>query len=138
MKKRLTIGLRDINCAQIPDTKTMTVVLECSEQLPALRQQIPDTETTTEVLECSEQLPALSDNDVVHLLQGLEETFSASEVDELLKGLETVPAVDESGELLETSVINGSGDCCTGVFGEHYVDNEVRAVMNMDVDDFVV
>jgi hypothetical protein len=114
------------------------VVLECSKQLPALRQQIPDTETTTEVLECSEQLPVLSDSDVAHLLQGLEETFSASEVDELLKGLETVPGVDESGELLETSVINGSGDCCAGVFGEHYVDNEVRAVMNMDVDDFVV
>ncbi len=126
MRKSLTVGLRD-------------TLMDCVQ-----RQQIPVTEAKTEVIQCSEQLPELSDDDVTCLLQGLEETFSATEVEELLKGLEGVSTVNESGELLkgfeETSVINESGDYCLGaeVFGDHYVDDEVRAVMSMNVDDFVV
>ncbi len=138
------IGLHDISCAQ--------------------RSRKPATEVKTDVIQCSEWLPALSDDDVTHLLRGLEETFSVSEVEELLKGLEGVSAVDESGEEIsvisksgeetfsvseveellkglegvsavdesgeEISVISKSGDC--------YVDSEVRAVMSMDIDNFIV
>ena len=146
------IGLHDISCAQRPRkpvTEVKTDVIQCSEWLPALsdddvthllrgleetfsvsevEELLKGTEVKTDVIQCSEWLPALSDDDVTHLLRGLEETFSVSEVEELLKGLEGVSAVGESGE--ETPVISESGDC--------YVDNEVRAVMSMDIDDFIV
>jgi hypothetical protein len=128
MGKSLTVELRDINCAQ--------------------RQWTPVTEVRTDVIQCSEWLPALSDDDVTHLLRGLEETFSTSEVEELLKGLEGVSAVDEGGE--ETFSTSEVEELLRGFKGvstvdesgkeisDCYVNSEVRAVMSMDIDDFIV
>ncbi len=90
---------------------------DCVQERP-LRQQMPMVESEVEVVQCSDQLPMLTDDDVTDLLRGLEETFSVAEVEELLRGLE------------ETSTVNEGGN--------HYVDDEVKAVMSMDINDFIV
>ena len=109
MRRSLAVGLRD-------------TLADCVQERP-LRQQMPMVESEVEVVQCSDQLPMLTDDDVTDLLRGLEETFSVAEVDELLRGLEETLAAEEVKE--ETS-------------GDHYVDDELDIVMNMDINDFIV
>ncbi len=108
------IGLRDIltNC----------------EQVQPSQEQIPMTEPITEVVQCSDQLPLLTDDEVTEVLRGLEETFSTAEVEELLRGLEETSVAGEIKE--ETSGARENG--------QHYVDDELDAVMNMDINDYIV
>ena len=89
---------------------------------------MPTAEPKVEVVQCSDQLPILTNDEVADVLRGLEETFSVAEVEELLRGLEETSVAEEVNG--ETSGEMGSGD--------HYVDDELNAVMNMDVNDFIV
>ena len=93
-----------------------------SNQLPILTQPSQE-QINVEVVQCSDQLPMLTNDEVSDVLRGLEETFSVAEVDELLRGLEETLAAEEVKE--ETS-------------GDHYVDDELDIVMNMDINDFIV
>ena len=99
-------------------TDTVTVqVVQCSDQLPVTEQDLTDT-VTAQMVQCSDRLPILTDAEVMEVLRGLEETFSAAEIEELLGGLEETSNVGES-----------SG---------HYIDDEIDSVLNMCVADYVV
>ena len=108
------VGLRDI-------------LVGCVQVQPS-QEQMPTAEPIVEVIQCSDQLPILTDDEVADVLRGLEETFSTAEVEELLRGLEETSVAEEIKE--ETSGERESG--------EHYVDDELNAVMNMDVNDYIV
>ncbi len=87
------------------------------------REQMPTTEPWVEVIQCSDELPVLTDDEVYDVLKGLEETFSVAEVDELVRGLGEAFAPEEAKE---------------GTSNDHYVDDEIDTVMNMDISDFIV
>ncbi len=115
------VGLRDIlrepNCEQEGSADQATQPAQYSDQLPVVEQDLTDP-VTVQVVQCSDQLPVLTNAEVVEVLRGLEETFSAAEVEELLGGLE------------ETSNVDGSNG--------HYIDDEMNSVLNMCVEDYVV
>jgi hypothetical protein len=97
---------------------TVTEVMQCSDQLPVMEH------TVTEVIQCSDQLPVLTNAEVEEVLRGLEETFSAAEVEELLRGLEETSNAGETSDTKENS--------------RHYIDDELDAVLDMCIDDYVV
>ena len=106
------VGLRDI----LTDCKQESLVA-----VQPLQDQLPMTEYS---VQCSDQLPALTDADVAEVLRGLEETFSAAEVEELLRGLEETSNAGETSDTKENS--------------RHYIDDELDAVLDMCIDDYVV
>ncbi len=85
--------------------------------------RMPTTEPWVEVIQSSDKLPMLTDDEVYDVMKGLEETFSVAEVDELLRGLGEAFAPEEAKE---------------GTSNDHYVDDEIDIVMNMDISDFIV
>ncbi len=87
------------------------------------QKQMPTTEPWVEVIQSSDKLPMLTDDEVYDVMKGLEETFSVAEVDELLRGLGETFAPEEAKE---------------GTSNDHYVDDEIDTVMNMNISDFVV
>ncbi len=123
IKKTLMVGVRDIfeesNCKQ-----------ESPVAEHPLQDQLSVTEPVTEVVQCSDQLPILTDAEVTEVLRGLKETFSTAEVEELLRGLEETSIIGETQSTKETSDADGDD--------RHYIDNELDAVLNMIVDDYVV
>ncbi len=120
------VGLKDIFAE--PDCKQESPV---GQVVQPLQDQLPMTEhVVTEVVQCSDQLPALTDEEVAEVLRGLEETFSTAEVEELLRGLEETSNAGETPNTEETSDVNGNS--------QHYIDNELDAVLNMCIDDYIV
>ncbi len=113
------IGLRDIltNCKQ-----------ESPVTVQPSQEQISMTEPVTEVVQCSDQLPILTDAEVTEVLRGLEETFSTAEVEELLRGLEETSVAGETKEETLGTKENG----------QHYIDDELDAVLDMNIDDYIV
>jgi hypothetical protein len=119
IKKSLMIGLRDIltNCKQ-----------ESPVTVQPSQEQISMTEPVTEVVQCFDQLPILTDAEVTEVLRGLEETFSTAEVEELLRGLEETSVAGETKEETLGTKENG----------QHYIDDELDAVLDMNIDDYIV
>jgi hypothetical protein len=64
----------------------------------------------------------LTDTQVEEVLRGLEETFTNTEVEELLRGLGETPANGEDG----------------GALPSHPVDDEMNAVLDLCVEDYLV
>ncbi len=113
------IGLRDI-------------LTDCEQESPVTVQpsqgQISMTEPVTEVVRCSDQLPILTDAEVTEVLRGLGETFSTAEVEELLRGLEETSVAGETREETLGTKENS----------QHYIDDELNAVLDMNIDDYIV
>jgi hypothetical protein len=107
----------ELSAVNMSTNETETVTLRSTDDLAS-------NDAETSVLQSSNDFAnenpfTLTDEEVAHILEGLEQTFTPNEIDNLLWGNEDIP---------DEETLNANS----------YIDVEVKRMMAMDAEDFVV